>query len=323
MAAGLSAGMKRLLLERAGWGLLTLVAISALLFAATNLLPGDVAEALLGQQATPEALHNIRAALGLDQPAWLRYLHWLGGAVHGDFGTSLASGRPVAAQLLPRLGNTLLLAFLAAMISVPLAVGLGVLSAIREGGVLDRLVSVLSLVTISVPEFFVGYILVAVFAVQLGWLPSIALITGGMSFAQRLGAIALPVATLVIVVLAHMLRMTRASLLAVMSAPFIEMAFLKGLSRSTVVVRHALPNAAAPIVAVVALNLGYLIVGVVVIEAVFVYPGAGQLMVDAVSKRDLPLIQACGLVFAATYVVLNTLADMLVIYTNPRLRHAR
>jgi peptide/nickel transport system permease protein len=202
-------------------------------------------------------------------------------------------------------------------------VGLGVLSAIREGGVLDRLVSVLSLVTISVPEFFVGYILVAVFAVQLGWFPSIALITGGMSFAQRLGAIALPVATLVIVVLAHMLRMTRASLLAVMSAPFIEMAFLKGLSRSTVVVRHALPNAAAPIVAVVALNLGYLIVGVVVIEAVFVYPGAGQLMVDAVSKRDLPLVQACGLVFAATYVALNTLADMLVIYTNPRLRHAR
>jgi peptide/nickel transport system permease protein len=315
--------MTRLLAERAGLGLLTLLAVSALLFFGTNLLPGDVASALLGQDATPEALHNIRAALGLEQPAWLRYLHWLGGALHGDFGTSLTSARPVGAQVLPRLGNTLLLASLAAVISVPLAVGLGLLSAMREGGVIDRLVSLLSLVTISVPEFFVGYVLTLVFAVQLGWLPSLAVMHGGMSLAARLAAIALPVATLVIVVLAHMLRMTRSALLAVMSAPYIEMAFLKGLPRGTVVLRHALPNAAAPIIAVVALNLGYLVVGVVVVEAVFVYPGAGQLMVDAVSKRDLPVVQACGLVFAATYVGLNTIADMLAIIVNPRLRRPR
>jgi peptide/nickel transport system permease protein len=315
--------MTRLLLERAGLGLLTLLAISALLFFGTNLLPGDVAAALLGQQATPEALHNIRAALGLDQPAWIRYLHWLGGALHGDFGTSLASGRAVGAQVLPRLGNTLLLASLAALVAVPLALGLGLLCAMREGGLLDRSVSLLSLATLSVPEFFVGYLLVAVFAVQLGWLPSIALITGSMSLAQRAGAIALPVATLVIVVLAHMLRMTRSSLLSVMSEPYIDMAFMKGLRRSAVILRHALPNAAAPIIAVVALNLGYLVVGVVVIEVVFVYPGAGQLMVDAVTKRDLPLVQACGLVFAATYVGLNTIADMIAIAVNPRLRHPR
>ena len=312
--------MKRLLAQRAALGLLTLLAVSALLFFGTNLLPGDVASALLGQQATPEALHNIRAALGLDQPAWLRYLHWLGGAAHGDFGTSLATARPVGAQVLPRLGNTLLLASLAALVSVPLAVGLGLLSAMREGGLLDRMTGLLSLVTISVPEFFVGYVLTLVFAVQLGWLPSLAIMHGGMSFAERLAAIALPVATLVIVVLAHMLRMTRSAILSVMSAPYIEMAFLKGLPRGTVVLRHALPNAAAPIIAVVALNLGYLVVGVVVVEAVFVYPGAGQLMVDAVSKRDLPVVQACGLVFAATYVGLNTLADMLAIVVNPRLR---
>ena len=312
--------MTRLLAERAGLGLLTLLAVSALLFFGTNLLPGDVASALLGQDATPEALHNIRAALGLEQPAWLRYLHWLGGALHGDFGTSLTSARPVGAQVLPRLGNTLLLASLAALVSVPVAVGLGLLSAMREGGIIDRLVSLLSLVTISVPEFFVGYVLTLLFAVQLGWLPSLAVMHGGMSLAERLAAIALPVATLVIVVLAHMLRMTRSALLAVMSAPYIEMAFLKGLPRGTVVLRHALPNAAAPIIAVVALNLGYLVVGVVVVEAVFVYPGAGQLMVDAVSKRDLPVVQACGLVFAATYVGLNTIADMLAIIVNPRLR---
>jgi len=315
--------MTRLLAQRAALGLLTLLAVSALLFFGTNLLPGDVASALLGQDATPEALHNIRAALGLEQPAWLRYLHWLGGAVHGDFGTSLTSARPVGAQVLPRLGNTLLLASLAALVSVPVAVGLGLLSAMREGGVLDRLVSLLSLLTISVPEFFVGYVLTLLFAVQLGWLPSLAVMHGGMSLAERLAAIALPVATLVIVVLAHMLRMTRSALLAVMSAPYIEMAFLKGLPRGTVVLRHALPNAAAPIIAVVALNLGYLVVGVVVVEAVFVYPGAGQLMVDAVSKRDLPVVQACGLVFAATYVGLNTIADMLAIIVNPRLRRPR
>jgi peptide/nickel transport system permease protein len=315
--------MKRLLAERAGLGLLTLLAVSALLFFGTNFLPGDVASALLGQEATPEALHNIRAALGLDQPAWLRYLHWLGGAVHGDFGMSLTSARPVGAQVLPRLGNTLLLASLAALVSVPLAVGLGLLAAMREGGITDRLASMLSLVTISVPEFFVGYVLTLVFAVQLGWLPSLAIMHGGMTLLERLAAIALPVATLVIVVLAHMLRMTRSALLSVMSAPYIEMAFLKGLPRGTVVLRHALPNAAAPIIAVVALNLGYLVVGVVVVEAVFVYPGAGQLMVDAVSKRDLPVVQACGLVFAATYVGLNTIADMLAIIVNPRLRRPR
>ncbi len=314
--------MTRLLVGRAAQGLLTLLAVSAVLFFGTNLLPGDVAAALLGQQATPEALHHIHAALGLDQPAWLRYLHWLDGAVHGDFGVSLTSARPVGAQVLPRLGNTLLLAALAAVIAVPVAVGLGLLAAIHEGRWLDRLVSLLSLVTVSVPEFFVGYVLTLLFAVQLGWLPSLAVMHGGMPFAERMASIALPVATLVIVVLAHMLRTTRSALLAVMSSPYIEMAFLKGLTRGTVVLRHALPNAAAPIIAVVALNLGYLVVGVVVVEVVFVYPGAGQLMVDAVSKRDLPVVQACGLMFAATYIVLNTLADMLAIAVNPRLRRA-
>ncbi|MDB6158802.1 MAG: transporter permease [Gammaproteobacteria bacterium] len=315
--------MSRLLVQRAGLGLLTLVAISALLFFGTNMLPGDVAAALLGQQATPEALHNIREALGLNQPAWWRYLRWLSGVLHGDFGVSLASGRSVAGALMPRLGNTLVLALLAGVISVPLAVGLGVASAMREGGIFDRLTSILSLMSISVPEFFIGYVLVVVFAANLGWLPSLAMINPGMSLGERLAAITLPVMTLVLVVLAHMLRMTRSSLLSVMSTPYIEMAFLKGLNRSTVVLRHALPNAAAPIIAVIALNLGYLVVGVVVVEVVFVYPGAGQLMVDSVAKRDLPLVQACGLVFAATYVGLNTIADMVAILVNPRLKIPR
>ena len=314
--------MARLIAGRVGLGLAALLVISALLFFATNLLPGDVAAALLGQDATPAALLRLRETLGLNLPAWLRYLHWLGALTHGDLGRSLASGRPVAKELLPRLGNTLVLASLAAVVAVPLAVGLGLACAMRRGGWLDRCVAALCVVSISVPEFLLGYVLIGVFAVRWGVLPSLAAIHPGMSGAARLAAITLPAGTLVLVVLAHMLRMTRASLLAVMSAPYIEMAFLKGLKRSTVVWRHALPNAAAPIIAVVTLNLGYLVVGVVVIEVVFVYPGAGQLLVDAVAKRDLPVVQACGLVFAAIYVALNTLADVIALRADPRLRHS-
>jgi peptide/nickel transport system permease protein len=312
--------MTRLLVQRLWLGLLALLVISALLFFATNLLPGDVAAALLGQQATPESLLRLRATLSLDQPAWLRYVHWLGGILHGDLGVSLASGRPVVTEVLPRLGNTLILASLAAAVAVPLSVGLGALCAMRAGGLLDRLVSTLCVMTISVPEFFLGYVLIGVFAIRLGWLPSLAVINPGMSLAARLAAVTLPACTLVLVVLAHMLRMTRASLLSVMSAPYIEMAHLKGLTRRTVTLRHALPNAAAPIIAVVTLNLGYLVVGVVVVEVVFVYPGAGQLLVDAVAKRDLPLVQACGLIFAAIYVALNVIADAIALSADPRLR---
>ncbi len=316
------AGVTRLIAARVGMGLVTLVVISALLFFATDLLPGDVAAALLGPQATPEALATIRATLSLGDPAGMRYVHWLVGVLHGDFGRSLATGRSVVTVLLPRFANTLALAGLAALVSVPLALGLGLAAAMRPGGRLDRLVSTLCLVTISVPEFFIGYLLILIFSVQLGWLPSLAVLSGGMSFVQRLGAVTLPVITLVLVVLAHMLRMTRAALLSVMAAPYIETALLKGLRRRTVVLRHALPNAAAPIIAVIALNLGYLVVGVVVVEVVFVYPGAGQLMVDAVGKRDLPLVQACGLAFATTYVILNLIADVVAILVNPRLRAA-
>lgn len=315
--------MLRLVIARLGLGLVTLLAVAAVLFFATNLLPGDVASALLGQQATPEALAAIRQSLGLDQPAWQRFLAWLWNAVQGDLGTSLASRRPIAEEIAPRLGNTLFLAAFAAVIAVPVAVGLGILSAMREGGVADRLASSLSLVAISVPEFFVGYVLIVVFSVELGWLPSLATVYSGMGLGTRIVLTTLPALTLVLVVVAHMLRMTRASILAVMSQPYVEMAYLKGLSKPEVVLRHALPNAAAPIIAVVALNLAYLVVGVVVVEVVFVYPGIGQLMVDAVSKRDLPLVQACGLVFAAAYVGLNMLADILAILVNPRLRHPK
>jgi peptide/nickel transport system permease protein len=313
-------GILRFVAVRAVLGVLTLFAVSLLLYLGTQLLPGDVASALLGQSATPEALAVLRAKLGLNEPAYLRYLHWLWGVVHGNLGNSLTSGEPIAAALIPRLINTLFLAGYAAIIAVPLALGLGILSSIREGSIMDRAASIISLATISFPEFFVSYILIVIFASQLGWLPSLATVYDGMGFWDRVDATTLPAITLTLVVVAHMLRMTRTSTLAVMSTPYVETAFLKGLSRSRVVLNHALPNALGPIINVVAINLAYLVVGVVVVEVVFVYPGVGQLMVDAVTKRDLPTVQACGLVFAIVFIGLNTIADICASLANPRLR---
>lgn len=315
--------MLRIIFSRFLMGIVTLLAVSMLIFAATEVLPGDVASAVLGQGATAETLAVFRQELGLDQPATTRYVNWLSGVVQGDLGVSMTNQRPIWEDIAPRFANTLFLACFAALVAIPLAVGLGILSAINEGKGVDRSANVLSLMTISVPEFFIAYVLIMVFSVQLDWLPSLATVFPEMALGERLFVTALPAITLTLLVTAHMLRMTRASVLSIMSQPYIEMAFLKGLTRTRVVLHHALPNAAAPIIAVVALNLAYLIVGVVVIEVVFVYPGIGQLMVDAVSKRDLPVVQACGLIFAGAFVVLNTLADILAIVVNPRLRHPR
>jgi peptide/nickel transport system permease protein len=315
--------MAKLILNRLLLGVLTLFAVSILIFVCTQILPGDVASAVLGQGATPEALVIFRKELGLDVPAYLRYWNWLVGALHGDLGVALTNKRVIVNEVLPRLGNTLFLAGYAALIAIPVAVGLGVFAAINEGKVSDRLSNVLTLIAISLPEFFIAYLLIIFFAVEFEWFPSLSTVFKGMPFTERVFQTTLPAITLTLLVAAHMLRMTRSSVLSVMSTPYIEMAFLKGARRNRVIVRHALPNAAAPIITVVALNLAYLVVGVVVIEAVFVYPGLGQLMVDAVSKRDVPVIQACGLVFAMVFVSLNTLADVLVILVNPRLRHKR
>jgi peptide/nickel transport system permease protein len=309
--------------QRLALGIVLLFAVSLLIFAGTEILPGDVAQAILGQAATPEAVANIRAELGLDRPAAVRYLDWLAGAVKGDFGVSYSNQRDIAEQISGRLGNTLLLAGCAAAIAVPLAILLGVLSVRYRNTLFDRAISTGTLTTISLPEFFSGYILMFIFAVTLRWFPSSATIYDGMSLGQKLWMIALPVATLVLVVVGHMMRMTRAAVLNVLSSAYIETAELKGLSQSRIIWRHALPNAVAPIINVVALNLAYLIVGVVVVEVIFVYPGMGQYMVDHVSKRDVPVVQACGLIFAAVYIVLNTVADVAAVIANPRLRHPR
>jgi len=313
----------RLIATRAVLGVLTLLAVSAVIFICTQILPGDVASAVLGQQATPESLQVFRQELGLDKPAYIRYFSWLFGVLHGDFGVALTNQRTIIEELRPRFLNTLFLASYAAVLAVPLGVGLGILSALREGKLSDRVSNIVTLIAISVPEFFVGYILIVLLAIDWPWFPSLATVFEGMGLGERLYVATLPALTLVLVVTAHMLRMTRSSVLSIMSTPYVEMAFLKGLTRTRVIARHALPNAAGPIISVVALDLAYLVVGVVVVENVFVYPGVGQYMVDAVAKRDVPVVQACGLVFAAVFVGLNTIADILSIIVNPRLRHPR
>ncbi len=312
-----------LVLRRLGLGIVTLLVVSILIFFAVELLPGDIAQAVLGQSATEETVAALRDKMGLDRPAPIRYLEWLGGAVQGDFGVSLVSGDRVSETIIPRFKNTLFLAAYAAVIAVPLSIILGIIVALLRNTIADRVANVLSLTAISSPEFFLGYILILYFSVRTNYFPALASIRDDMSFLELLHRTFLPALTMVLVVTAHMMRMTRAAIINLLASPYIEMARLKGASPWTVIVKHALPNAWAPIINVVALNLAYLVTGVVLVEVVFVYPGIGQLLVDAVSKRDFPIVQACCLIFAATFILLNLAADVGAILTNPRLRHPK
>jgi peptide/nickel transport system permease protein len=309
--------------QRLALGLLTLFVVSLIIFGSVELLPGDLAEAILGQAASPETVAAFRRELKLDLPAHERYFEWLVGMVQGDMGRSLATKREISELIGGRLANTLFLALMAAVIAVPLALTLGVLAALYRNSFYDRAVNVVTLSSISFPEFFIAYILILFLAVQWGWFPSISNVSDDLSFWERVNRSALPAFTLTLVVVAHMMRMTRASIINLLASPYIEMANLKGLSRARIIVKHAMPNALAPIINVVAINLAYLVVGVVIVEVVFVYPGLGQLLVDSVSKRDFPVVQASSLIFAAAYILLNLTADVLSIMTNPRLMHPR
>jgi peptide/nickel transport system permease protein len=323
-------------LQRLGLGLITLFAVSIIIFATIEMLPGDFAKAILGQSATPDTVAAFQKRLGLDRPPVERYLDWIGGVAQGDFGVSFAGlgglgggqETTVISLVAPRLVNTLFLAGLTAIVAVPLALILGMLAALYRNSFYDRIVNMVTLTSISVPEFFVAYILMLLLAVPHVVFDNppfyaLAKINFDMPFTERVMRSALPVMTLVLVIVAHMMRMTRAAIINLLSSPFIEMARLKGVSPGRIIYRHALPNAWAPIATVIALNLAYLVVGVVVVEVVFVYPGIGQLMVDAVSSRNIPVVQACALIFAATYILLNLIADIVSIVTNPRLLHPR
>ena len=308
--------------SRIGLGLLSLLIVSLIIFSAVSFLPGSYASAILGQNATPQAIAAMEQKLGLDQPWFFRYLAWLVAAATGDMGISF-SGRPVMALIGPRLKNTMVLASITAAIAVPLSIALGIVCARYRGRFIDKFLSTSTLASISIPEFFVAYIVMMLLAVKLHLFPSMAGIRNGMGLGEQLYRMVLPILTLLLVILAHMLRNTRAAILSVMASPYVEMARLKGEPEARVVVREALPNAIGPIASVVALNLAYLISGVVVIEVVFVYPGVGQAMIDAVRNRDVPVIQACALIFATTYIGLNLIADVISIVSNPRLLHPR
>lgn len=313
----------KIVAQRLALGLIVLFAVSLIIFLGVELLPGDLAQEILGQAATPETVAAFRRELGLDLPPHTRYVQWLGGVLQGDFGTSLANKREIAELIGMRLANTLFLALVAALIAVPVALVLGILAALYRNSFYDRLVNVVTLSSISFPEFFIAYILILFFSVKTGWFPSLSNVSPDTPFWERVYQCLLPALTLTLVVVAYMMRMTRAAIIGLLASPYIEMANLKGLKRSHVILRHALPNAWAPIANVIAINLAYLIVGVVVVEVVFVYPGLGQLIVDSVQKRDIPVVQACSLIFAATYIVLNLTADVVSIVTNPRLLHPR
>ena len=318
-------------LQRLALGVMTLFLVSLIIFSAIEMLPGDFTEAVLGQSATKETVAAFRAELGLDEPAYTRYLNWLGSVMSGDFGQSFSSraasgvdrSRAVVDLIAPRLWNTLFLAGMAAVIAVPLALFLGITAALYRNSLYDRAVNAVTLTTISFPEFFVAYILVLLLASLYPVFPSLANVSPETLFWERVYKCALPALTLTLVIVAHMMRMTRAAIINLLASPYIEMAKLKGGSARVVIVKHALPNAWAPIATVIAFNLAYLVAGVVVVEVVFVYPGVGQLMVDAVTSRDIPVVQACALIFAATYIFLNLLADIIGIVTNPRLLHPR
>ena len=313
----------RVVAQRFALGLLTLFIVSLVIASIVELLPGDITQAILGQTATPETVEAFRRELGIDRPVHERYIEWLRGMVTGDMGKSLANKREISELVGTRLSNTLFLGGFAAAIAVPLSLILGLLAALYRNSIFDRGINLFTLTSISFPEFFVAYILILLFAVKTGWFPGISNVSTDLSLGDKLFRTLLPAATLTLVVVAHMMRMTRAAIINLLSSDYIEMAHLKGIRPMRVIFYHALPNAWGPIVNVIALNLAYLVVGVVIVEVVFVYPGLGQLLVDSVSKRDVPVVQACSMIFAGVYILLNLLADIVSIVTNPRLLHPR
>lgn len=310
----------RLVFLRLGVMAVSLVIVAFAVFFATEMLPGDVAQILLGQAATPQAVEALRQEMNLDQPAFLRFLLWLGGLVTGHLGHSYANNMDVASLIAGRLGNSLKLAGITTVVSVPIALTLGVTAALFRGSLYDRIVSVATISVISVPEFMVATLAVLIFAVHLEWLPALSFTYDVHGFFNLLKIYAMPVMTLSFVISAQMIRMTRAAVIDTLNTPYCEMALLKGAPRWRVVLRHALPNALGPIANAVALSLSYLLGGVIIVETIFNYPGIAKLMVDAVSTRDMPLIQTCAMIFALTYLVLIAIADVIAILSNPRLR---
>ncbi|RXH42339.1 ABC transporter permease [Bradyrhizobium zhanjiangense] len=317
----MNALLVRLLASRIAIAILTLLFVSVAVFLGTEMLPGDVAQAVYGQNATPDAVEGLRRALHLDQPAYLRYLLWLGRLLTGDPGNSLVSNLPIAELVATRLPNSLMLAFVTIVVCVPMALILGISSAIWQGSLYDRVVSLTTMSLVSVPEFVIATLTVIMFAVNLRWFPALSYSAGLLSLNQVVQLLALPVFTLSCVLIAQIMRMTRAAVIDSLRSSYVETAVLKGARPMRIVLNHAVPNAIGPIANAVALSLSHLLGGAIIVETIFNFPGLGRLLVDAVTTRDMPLIQACVMIFCAAYLFLVTLADIAGILSNPRLRH--
>ena len=312
----------RLVAGRILLSVLTLLIVSLIVFAVLEVLPGDVASRILGRDATPEALELLRIKLGLNDPAPVRYLHWLGGLLSGDFGQSLVSSRPVTDILAPRIYNTVLLSLYAFLLYLPLTVIPALIQAIRRDKPIDHGLSIITLVLLSMPDFLLATILLFTFVVLVPILPAISLVDHSSSVLDYLRAMTLPALTLAIVMAVYAVRMLRDNLIEVLDSDYVRMAELKGLSAKRVLLRHALPNALVPTLNVTALNLAYLVGGVVVVEKVFSYPGFGSLLVDSLQLRDLPVIETTVMIAALVYVGANLIADIAAVLLNPRLRTA-
>ena len=316
--------MTGLILRRLGIGLITVLAVSIIIFFGTKILPGDAAQIRLGQQATPENVAAFRERLGLDRPYWQQYLGWLSNFIRGDLGISLASDVPITNLIADRYKNTVIVSCLTALIGVPISLLLGITAAMFPGSLYDRILTFVSVSLVAAPEFFTATLLVLLFVFALDMGNAVVVgSTDGKGFFELISHFALPIATLSFVIASQLIRMSRAAVLNVMSSPYIEMAILKGVPRGRIIFRHALLNAIGPIVNVVALNLAYLVTGVIVVEVYFAYPGLATLIVQGVQSRDFVLIQGLGMIFCLTYVILMLIADVAAYASNPRLRHPK
>lgn len=310
--------VKRILL-----GLLTLFVISLIVFGATQALPGDTAQAILGREATPERLEVVREQLNLNRPVTEQYTEWLTGVLTGDLGVSLANGQPVSTFLSDRVVNSAFLVLIAALVSIPLSLLIGSLSAMKRDRPFDTITSVVTLALAALPEFVIGVALIVLFGTTVFQiLPAVSLVGADTPVWEEFTVVILPALTLVLAVTPYISRIMRASMIEVLESDYVEMARLKGLRERIVIVRHALPNAVIPAIQVTALQLAYLAGGIVVVEFLFSFPGIGGALVDAVRTRDLPIIQSLTMLIAAVYVGLNLLADIATILISPKLRTA-
>jgi len=309
-----------LIARRIGSSLLTLVLVSMVIFAAASLLPGDAAQEALGQSATPAQVTALRHEMGLDAPAPVRYARWLAAMLRGDPGQSSVANMPVRDIIAQRLPNSLMLAGMTAVVAVPLALVLGIVAAIHEGTAIDRALNIATISMVAMPEFLVATLGVLVFSVDLMWLPAIALVSDASGPWETLRSCLLPVLCLTVVVVAQMARMTRAAIADQLGRPYVEMARLKGMGLRRIVLVHVMPNAIGPVVNAAALSLSYLMGGAIVVETIFSFPGLASLMVNAVTSRDMPLLQACAMIFCAAYLLLILIADIAAMLADPRLR---